>query len=166
MLKKFVSSVLAVLLLAGCAGGKKADADAETNASAAADIAAEIVNELNMSDSLSAMKDRAVYGAFLGMVYDNEDDLAVVPDCAAYRGSDNSSDTVAVFRTTDAGAVKDKITSYLADQKANSSMYNPDELFKISNAVVETSAAGDLVILVICEEIEPARAAVNKALGK
>lgn len=165
MFRKFVSSLLVLAMLAGCSGKGSSDAG-ETPEQSCSEIASGIVTDLGLNDSLTEMKDRAVYGAFLGLVYDDEAALKEVPDCAAFRGSDNSSDTVAVFKTTDAADVKDKLNAYLADQKANVSMYNPDELFKISNAVLETSADGGMVILVICEEIEPARAAVNKVFGK
>ena len=58
------------------------------------------------------------------------------------------------------------LDEYLSAQMALSQMYSPEEVFKISNAVIDTSNDGKYVILVVCNDIEEAKAAVAKALGK
>ena len=61
MLKKFVTSMLALFMLAGCSG-------ASSSASAAtadpASEAAKIVEDLNLSDHMDQVQDRIVSGLF------------------------------------------------------------------------------------------------------
>lgn len=152
MLKKFVSSVLAIVLLTGCAaktsGASSSSLSADERASA-------LITKLNLS-SLTSTKDRVIKG----MIFNGED---VTSDAALYTSSQTgNSDSVGVFYTTDVDKCKEALTSYLDSQKANAQTYNADQVFKISNAVVQDN--GSEVIFVVCDDIEAAKKAVKDAL--
>lgn len=165
MLKKFVSSILAIVLLAGCGGKTGSEGgDAEAVAASCAEIASELVNDLNLGDVVTEAKTRVVYGSFFN-AREGDADCPVI-DAAAYLPSDKNSDTIGVFRTEDAEAVKALLNDYLSAQQALSQMYSPEEVFKISNAIVETSSDAKTVILVVCNDIEEAKKKVNAVLGK
>ena len=152
MLKKFVSSLLAVVLLTGCAANTSSSTSSNTSADA---IASSVITKLNLK-SLTATKDRIIKG----MVFDGED---VASDAALYTSSENgNSDSVGVFFTKDADTCKKDINAYLDTQKANAQTYNADQVFKISNAVVDDN--GSVVIVVVCDDIESAKKAVKDAL--
>ncbi len=165
MLKKFVSSMLAIMLLAGCGGNTAADeSSSAVNEQTCAEIASGLVNDLGLSDVVNEAKTRVVYGSFFNAR--EGDEGLPVSDAAAYLPADKNSDTVGVFRTEDAETVKTMLDEYLSAQTALIQMYSPEGLFKISNAVVDTSADGKTVILVVCNDIEDAKVKVAKALGK
>jgi hypothetical protein len=94
------------------------------------------------------------------MVFNGED---VTSDAALYTSSESgNSDSVGVFYTSDVTTCKKDITDYLNTQKANAQTYNADQVFKISNAIVDDN--GSVVILVVCDDIETAKKAVKDAL--
>lgn len=164
MLRKFVSSLLAVILLAGC--GSKTETGDNTqaaNSASCAEIASSLVEQLALGDSVNEAKTRIVYGSFFN-AREGDENLPV-SDAAAYLPADKNSDTVAVFKTSDAEAVNEMLETYLSSQKALSEMYSPEEVFKISNAIIETSKDGSLVVLVVCNDIETAKAKVSALLG-
>ena len=155
MLKKFVSSLLAVFLLAGCAGSSvPSEAQDIAPAFSASEAASEIVKDLGLTDSMQELKEKNV----IRMFFAGEED--VVSDCSVYRSTNNgNSDTVAVFVTKDNARVKEYLDTYLADIKSQTQTYYPEEVFKISNAVVEEKEG--IVFLVICEDIEKAKTTVR-----
>ena len=159
MLKKFVSSILAVMILAGCAGSS-AEGTAVSH-EAPSVMAQKLVSELGMND-LKEVKERVMYGMFFETKKDAEDNF--VTDGMVYRGEDKNADTITVFETTDTDKCLEYVEKYLETQKANSQMYSPDEVFKIDNAVLKTSADGVIVVLVISNEIEKAETAVDELL--
>lgn len=166
MLKKFVSSILAIVLLAGCGSkeGKDQSASETQNRQTCAEIAETLVNDLDLGDSVTEAKTRVVYGSFFN-AREGDEGLPVT-DAAAYLPAEKNSDTVAVFETTDAETVKTLLETYLSAQKALSEMYSPEEVFKISNAVIDTNNDGSLVVLTVCSDIEAAKAKVSEVLGK
>ncbi|MBQ7993678.1 MAG: DUF4358 domain-containing protein [Solobacterium sp.] len=166
MLKKFVSSILAIVLLAGCGSkeGKDQSASETQNQQTCAEIAETLVNDLDLGDSVTEAKTRVVYGSFFN-AREGDEGLPVT-DAAAYLPAEKNSDTVAVFETTDAETVKTLLETYLSAQKALSEMYSPEEVFKISNAVIDTNNDGSLVVLTVCSDIEAAKAKVSEVLGK
>jgi len=166
MLKKFVSSILAIVLLAGCGSkeGKDQGASETQNQQTCAEIAETLVNDLDLGDSVTEAKTRVVYGSFFN-AREGDEGLPVT-DAAAYLPAEKNSDTVAVFETTDAETVKTLLETYLSAQKALSEMYSPEEVFKISNAVIDTNNDGSLVVLTVCSDIEAAKAKVSVVLGK
>lgn len=165
MLKKFVSSMLAIMLLTGCGGSAAADeGSSAATEKTCAEIASGLVSDLGLSDVVTEAKTRVVYGSFFSAR--EGDEGLPVSDAAAYLPADKNSDTVGVFRTDDAETVKTMLEEYLSAQTALSQMYSPEEVFKISNAIVDTSADGKTVVLVVCNDIEDAKVKVAKALGK
>ena len=148
MLKKFVSSLLCVLMLVGCGSstseGQSAAAQAET-----------IVSELNLSDKMDKVEDRIIKGLFFF-------EEGTLKDSAVYVANDKSADIVAVFKSDDTAAVMDRVNSYLATSKEQMQNYYPDEVFKVDNAIVQES--GDTVILIVSNDIENARKTAESVL--
>lgn len=159
MLKKFVSSMLALLMITGCAGQGSAESGSRHEPVAA--MADRLVENLGM-DELKEVKERVMYGMFFEMTKETEDNF--VTGGKVYRGEDKNADTIGVFETTDTDRCVEYLHRYLETQKANSQMYSPEEVFKIDNAVLETSEDGSVVVLVISSEIEKAQTAVNELL--
>lgn len=149
MLKKFVSSILCILLLAGCgssaSAGQAASAQAES-----------IVSQLNLSDKMDKVEDRIIKGLFFF-------EEGTLKDSSVYIANDKSADIVAVFQSDDIAAVKDKINTYLATAKEQMQNYYPDEVFKIDNAIVQE--AGDKVVLIVTNDIENARKIAESVLS-
>jgi hypothetical protein len=141
MLKKFVSSILCILLLAGCgsstSAGQAASAQAES-----------IVSQLNLSDKMDKVEDRIIKGLFFF-------EEGTLKDSSVYIANDKSADIVAVFQSDDTAEVKDKINTYLATAKEQMQNYYPDEVFKIDNAIIQE--AGNQVALIVTNDIENAR---------
>lgn len=149
MLKKFVSSILCILLLAGCgsstSAGQAASAQAES-----------IVSQLNLSDKMDKVEDRIIKGLFFF-------EEGTLKDSSVYIANDKSADIVAVFQSDDTAEVKDKINTYLATAKEQMQNYYPDEVFKIDNAIVQE--AGDKVVLIVTNDIENARKIAESVLS-
>lgn len=149
MLKKFVSSILCILLLAGCgsstSAGQAASAQAES-----------IVSQLNLSDKMDKVEDRIIKGLFFF-------EEGTLKDSSVYIANDKSADIVAVFQSDDTAAVKDKINTYLSTAKEQMQNYYPDEVFKIDNAIVQE--AGDKVVLIVTNDIENARKIAESVLS-
>ena len=151
MLKKFVSSLLAVVLLCGCAA-KTSTVSTSVSADSAA---ASLITKLSLS-SLTSTKDRIIKG----MIFNGDD---VTTDAALYTSSETgNSDSVGVFYTSDVETCKKDVNAYLDTQKANAQTYNADQVFKISNAVIQDN--GSVVIMVVCDDIESAKKIVKEAL--
>ncbi len=142
MLKKFVSSILCVLMLAGCG------ATSAGSAVSAEKEAEQIVSELGLSDKITEMDERVVKGLFFF-------EEGLVEDAKLYMDSTNqNADLVGVFKTSDPAAVKQKVEDYLVTLKETTQMYNPDEVFKIDNAIVKEGK--DQVIVIVADDIEKA----------
>lgn len=151
MLKKFVSSLLAVVLLCGCAV-KTSTVSTSVSADSAA---SSLITKLSLS-SLTSTKDRIIKG----MIFNGDD---VTTDAALYTSSETgNSDSVGVFYTSDVETCKKDVNAYLDTQKANAQTYNADQVFKISNAVIQDN--GSVVIMVVCDDIESAKKIVKEAL--
>ena len=163
MLKKFVSSMLAVLLITGCSAPASSDTQESAPVSHAPveQMADGLVKDLGMSE-LKEVKERVLYGMFFETKKDAEDNF--VTNGKVYRGEDKNADTIGVFETTDTEKCLEYLNKYLDTQKANSQMYSPEEVFKIDNAILETSKDGSVVVLVVSSEIEKAQTAVNELL--
>ena len=151
MLKKFVSSILCVLLLAGCG------ATSAGSAVSAEKEAEQIVSELGLSDKITQMDERVVKGLFFF-------EEGMVEDAKLYMDSTNqSTDLVGVFKTSDPAAVKSKVNDYLTSLKETAQMYNPEEAFKIDHAIIKE--ASDQVVVVIAEDMEQAQKIVDSVLN-
>ena len=95
MLKKFVSSLLAVLLIAGCSAGT--DGEMVLNHKPVAEMADGLVQTLGMSE-LKEVKERVMYGMFFETRKDAEDNF--VTDGRVYRGEDKNADTVYISESS------------------------------------------------------------------
>lgn len=155
MLKKFVSSALAALLLVGCSSSSASTA--EVTSDDAASTAQKIVTDLKLTDKMDSVEDKIVQGLFFF-------DDGVVTAESVYIANDKTADVVGVFATTDVDSCKSAIKTYLKSQKEQMQNYYPDEVFKLDNAVIEDN--GKEVILVVCSNIEDAQTEVNTILGK
>ena len=174
MLKKFASSFLAaVLLLTGCSSTqKKADTDdkpAETAASSksseadketqADKDAAEIVKELDLTDSMTAVRDRVIGGMFFA------GDHACYTDGAAYLSQETgNSNTVAVFTTKNVKKTTDALQTYIKNQAEDTASYFPEQVTKIQNAVVESNKKK--VVFIVYDDANAAKKAADQLLKK
>lgn len=155
MFRKTICLIMAGMLLCGCS--RLSSRGNTSQAAAPADEAAELVSALNLSD-MKKVKDRIV----LGMVFDG--DRKAYTEGTMYRSNDKSNaDTVAVFRTEDPTSCMKYVTAYLSSQKDEIETNYPTEVFKVSNAVLESNDS--MVVLVICENIENARKSADAILG-
>ncbi len=150
MLKKFVSSLLAVVMLAGCAGGQAAERKP------AAEVAARIVKDLKLEETVSEASSRVVNG----LLFFDEGDIS---DGSLYL-SQNKGDTVAVFYTEDTEKVMAKTEEYLRTLKAQLETYAPSEVFKVDNGVV-TSGDG-IVLVIICDDLQSAKEEAETILNE
>ncbi len=149
MLKKFVSSFLALLLLVGCGAGQSAGTDPAKDAE-------KIVSELGIGDKMEAVQERVVRGLFFF-------DEGLIEKCSVYIANDKTADVVGVFDTSDPKAAREKIDAYLASAKEQMQNYYPDEVFKIDNAVVEEK--GNRIVLIVTSDIESAKKLAQSVLG-
>lgn len=148
MFRKFVSSMAAILLLAGCGGGSSADPTS---------TAEKIVKDLELTDKMDAMDDSQINGLFFF-----ED--GVVKSSSLYLANDQSADVVGVFETDNMDAVKQAVNTYLETTKIQNQNYNPNEVFKIDNAVVDDN--GKTLVLIVCDDLESAKKEAKSVLGK
>ena len=93
-----------------------------------------------------------------------DDPENVITDGKVYLSKEGKSDTIGVFKTTDMDKTLADLQDYLDTQKENSEMYSPEEVFKISNAVVETDDSNMLVVLIVCDNIEEAKNLAKQVL--
>ena len=132
MLKKFVSSILCVLMLVGCG------ATSAGSAVSAEKEAEQIVSELGLSDKIKKVEDRIIKGLFFF------DEGNGGRRAGLYRPN-QSTDLVGVFKTSDPAAGKSKVNDYLTSLKETAQMYNPEEAFKIDHAIIKE--ASDQVVV-------------------
>lgn len=158
MLKKFVSSMLAVILLAGCSASSSASASNVAAEVSSSDQSAQIVDDLGLKDSMTKVKDRVV----LGMIFSGDKD-AFTEGTLYLSSTTGNSDTVGVFHTKDIDSCKKYINSYLDTQKQQTQTYYPEEVFKISNAIVEEN--DNTVVLIVCQDIEKAKKSAKEILN-
>lgn len=172
MLKRFVSSLFVICLLMGCGSSSttttttntpeattQAETKAETKDTAKAleqvkKQAETIVNDLGL-ENVSAAKDRIIPGLFFF------EEGAV--EASAFYLADKQADCVGVFKANDVDSCKESIKTYLETLKAQLQTYAPDEIFKVDNSVVESN--GDLVVMIVCDDIESAKKEASKILG-
>ncbi len=150
MLKKFVSSFLALMILVGCSGGSS------SSRNSAESIAQGLIKDLKLEDKVAATEQRILQG----LMFFPED---TVDDASLYLSNDKKADVVGVFHLKDAKRsqeVLDCVEAYRQTLKAQMESYAPGETFKVDSAIVEV--INDYVIFVICDSLEDARKAVEK----
>ena len=149
MLKKFVSSIMAVLLLVGCGSSS-----GSTKPSTAAE---QLVKNLNLSSKMDAMDESQTQGLFFFAD-------GAVKSSSLYLANDKSADIVGVFEAEDVSSVRESVETYLETTKLQNQTYNPEEVFKLDNAVIDDN--GKTVVVVVCDDLESAKKEVKSILGK
>ncbi|MBE6122653.1 MAG: DUF4358 domain-containing protein [Solobacterium sp.] len=149
MLKKFVSSIMAVLLLVGC-GSSSGSAKPST-------AAEQLVKNLNLSSKMDAMDESQTQGLFFFAD-------GAVKSSSLYLANDKSADIVGVFEAEDVSSVRESVETYLETTKLQNQTYNPEEVFKLDNAVIDDN--GKTVVVVVCDDLESAKKEVKSVLGK
>ncbi len=157
MLRRFVSSLLVLVLLSGCGAGGSSASASSTPASAAADMAAQIVEDLDLGDHMEELQTRVVQGLFFF-----ED--GNVTDCSVYMNNNSSADVVGVFISTDLAETESKLSDYLDTQRSQMQSYYPDEVFKVDHAVLLDNGT-DTVVLIVCDQLEDAKTEAETLLG-
>ena len=89
MLKKFVSSFLALMILVGCSGGSS------SSRNSAESIAQGLIKDLKLEDKVAATEQRILQG----LMFFPED---TVDDASLYLSNDKKADVVGVFHLKDA----------------------------------------------------------------
>jgi hypothetical protein len=149
MFRKFVSSLAAILLLAGCSG--------EGSSASPTTTGEKIVKNLKLTEKMDAMDESQINGLFFF-----ED--GAVKSSSLYLANDQTADVVGVFETENMDSAKKSVRTYLETTKLQNQNYNPDEVFKIDNAVIDDN--GKTLILIVCDDLESAKKEAKTALGK
>ncbi|MBR2067838.1 MAG: DUF4358 domain-containing protein [Solobacterium sp.] len=165
MLKKFVSSLLIIVLLISCGSKNNSNEEAGSNQAtikdlSVADAAKKLAEDLGMINELTEFPSNRT----LAMLFQN--DKEAVEEAALYLSSDKKADTVGVFKVKETEKCKEYIQSYISSLKDRANNYTPEETFKIDKAIVETNDDSSIIVFVIADNIEDAKGKVNALLGK
>ncbi|MBR2990783.1 MAG: DUF4358 domain-containing protein [Solobacterium sp.] len=144
-----MSSLLAVMVLTGCAGTQGTESHEP-----AADVAARIVKDLHLEENVAETTDRMLNG----LLFFDEGDITE----GSLYVSQNKADTVAVFYTDDPEKVMEKTDTYLKTLKAQLETYAPSEVFKVDNGIVEHNDY--MVLVIICDDLQSAKDEAAKIL--
>ncbi len=150
-MRKAILSIAAILLLLlpGCAGGKGKTVDVQK-------VADGLIHSVKFQDQMSALKqDTALklYGI----------DSGDVVKAAVYESTGATAEEVAAFEAKDAqaaGRVKKKAEERIKTQKAGFQNYQPAEMAKLKDPVLETK--GNEVILCVSNDDQAAKKALEK----
>lgn len=164
MLKRYVSSVLVMAFLCGCLNQPVGEiipvgSEMEDNNSDEYEMAEKLMEETDLKDSLTQITFRKM----TGMLFD-KDNSAIKGGVLFLSNKEGNTDTIGVFTTDDLDTCRTDLSDYLANKKSEVEIYNPDETFKISNAIISDNGK-DRIVMVVCSDIEKARKAVNSLLG-
>lgn len=139
------------MLFAGCAGES-----VQQEQHATKEPAEEIIAKIGLTD-VAEVKNRVIKGAF----FQSEDVDAVATVFQSTKEGD--ANLVGVFISDDTENVIAHLRTYLINLKNEMQYSYPDQVFKISNAVIESD--GRMVVLVIAENIEGSKSAARSVLG-
>ena len=151
MLRKFVSSFLAIVLMVGCSSASSASKPKDP-----AGLASTIIEDLGLEENVDEVQARIIPGLFFF-----EDDVV---SASSFYAADKLADCVGVFTTSDPDSCKNSVQEYLASRKAQLEMYAPSEVFKVDNAVIEANE--NTVIMIVCENIQDAKEEAEKLLSE
>lgn len=164
MLKRYVSSALVLTLMCGCTkqvtgeiipvGSEREDSNSDEY-----EMAVKLMEETGMKESLTQITTRKM----TGMLFDGDGSF-IQGGVLFLSNKEGNTDTVGVFTTDDISACREDLSDYLTDKKSEVEIYNPDETFKISNAIIADNGK-DRVVMVVSSDIEKARKSVNDLLG-
>ena len=151
----FVSMMILSLALVACGGEEKGNEegskDSKNISGSATAIAEKIVNDGKFNDEVVTI-DADMAGQKLDI------DMANVEESVCYWGTGDSANMVyvAVFKeASQAEAAKEKLEVYLDELKTANESYDPEEVDKIDNAIVEIN--GKYAILVISDDNDAAQ---------
>ncbi|MBW9213052.1 MULTISPECIES: DUF4358 domain-containing protein [Terrabacteria group] len=152
MKSKFFLCLLLMLSLAACSIKNGA------SISSCEQLASHLLKDLDQKDQLERVKDRVVKGLF----FQNEQPYE---EAVIYRSrKEGTAEMIAVIRTKKKDKVKVNLKDYLVELKRKMVNQYPNEVFKVSNAVL--SEADEYVVLVIHDNIELASQKVNGYLSQ
>lgn len=159
MMKKIFLIILCVFTLTSCSSTTSTSVSYQQESEAEIE-ARQLVSILNMNlDSMSKVKDRVVKGMVLN------GDTNVSSDFCLYRSNEEGNyDTVGVFFTKDMETLKTYVEDYLSALKSEVNKNYPEEVFKISNAIIENN--DDSLIFIISTDIETAKEQVKDILSE
>lgn len=159
MMKKLFLTILCIFTLTSCTTSSTSTTSVSSESEAEIE-ARQLVSILDMDqDTMSRVKDRVVKGMVLN------GDTSASNDFCLYRSSiDGNYDTVGVFYTEDMELLKTYVDSYIQTLKSEVNKNYPEEVFKISNAVIDNN--DETLILIITTNIESAKEQVNEILSE
>ncbi len=149
LIKKAI--LVIAMVFAGCAGESVQKEQHETK-----EPAEEIAAKIGLTDYVE-VKSRVVKGAF----FQSEDVDAVATVFQSAKEGD--ANLVGVFISDDTENVIAHLRTYLINLKNEMQYSHPDQVFKISNAVIESDDR--MIILVVAENIEGSKSAARSVLG-
>lgn len=164
MLKRYVSSVFVLTFLCGCMNQPTGEiipvgSEREDSNSLEYEMAEKLMEETDMKDSLIQITSRKM----MGMLFEG-DKSEIKGGVLFLSNKEGNTDTIGVFTTDDLDTCRASLSNYLANKKGEVEIYNPDETFKISNAIISDNGK-DQIVMVVSPDIEKARKAVNGLLG-
>ena len=151
IIQSLILAVLAVTILTGCGGKKKADVNVDVKA-----LAAEL-NQAITSDTLTQAAE-----AMIKNVYYLDDDSCAAAD--AYWSDGTTACEVAVIDCGDASkteGVTDKFKSRVSSQKDLYATYNADEAARLDKAIIRS--AGKYAVLAVVDDTAKAEEILKKA---
>ena len=156
MVKKILGIILSFFLLCGCTTVSQTSTNSSTETTQSEIETKQLASALDM-EKLVKVKNRVV----LGMVFGGDKDA--VKEASMYRSNaDGNYDMVAIVYPKDLDACLNYIDDYLNTLKTECNKNYPQEVFKISNAIVKHNDSK--IIVVITSDIENARVEVEKIL--
>lgn len=162
--KKVCSVILAGMLLAGCADWHLLAVSLQSNdtniiekdQTPAEEKAEKIMENLGLADKMAALKERNMRS----LVFQGDE---IYSDGVIYLSTEQKSDSVGVFYVTDFDKALSHVEEYLSSLKTQTNVYDFSEMFKISNAVVADNGT-DLIVMIICSDIEEAKKLAEEAV--
>lgn len=150
MLKKFVSSLLVLLMVAGCSSTEKqaVEEKVEEVKVALKDVNVDELLEAAGLDETTVEVDETT----AKMLMDLGD---AAKDFEMYVADNNTADLMAIFDCEDVDAVKDAVGTYLEEIKAQAASYAPEEIEKIDNALIEEKDG--LLWVIVSENLDAAK---------
>lgn len=154
MLMRLIPAALTLCLTLTACGGDNGDSQAAGAFDPAA-AAQALMDSGAFTETLEAV-DADVAAALYGV------DAADITDCAVYTSLSAGAEEIAVLvmaNETSATAALEGLEKRVADQKAALESYQPDEVAKLDNAILEQR--GSSVLLAVCADADAARAAID-----
>lgn len=143
MLKKFVSSILILLLLIGC----------NNNKINIIDKANELITELNLKDVVVEIESNSIEDFFY--LDDGTLEYGIF-----YISNINTSDMVGIFKAKNNDELENNIKEYLENVKVKNINYFPKEVEKLNNAIIKEKSG--YVYLIVSNDQNKALDIINK----